>query len=451
MTKREFKENLKRGLGSAIVELKSCSTPEKYKEIILWCCLHNTCYDMQCEGGRGIYLYNAICIFEDHTYFEDEIILHFKNNNLASWLYDQYCELLYLFAKDGSKNARNVLYEKYDSLFALLSKKRRVGKTWPDRDHFEWLCVWLTSLDGIRQFKKIVKQVGEVYLLTKESNRLQLDWFYSNSKHKFGEKRVDEFFRIDEVKSDAVSAFLKDVNDLDTYKPKKLEPPTMEELIQACYEPYAYSSIGVALRFARSASLEELSELAKIALDEKDPEVKRKLLMPFRKRPFPLDSSYIFELAESNLEKIREIAFDIMELLPPEQIRNFVLNLINEENETVNSFNLLCHCYHPEDEHLLTTGVKGLKVSYDDGNWHGVFMDVEKLLSNRAYKFNPDLFLYIYHQTLCSSCRFHLVQSMYKRMILPLEILEQCRYDSNKDIRKFAERKLKKHRDTTNY
>jgi len=60
MTKRKFKEAFRRGLGSTYLELKSCNHIDDYKDVVLWCCLHDTCYDSQCEGGRGIYLYNAI-------------------------------------------------------------------------------------------------------------------------------------------------------------------------------------------------------------------------------------------------------------------------------------------------------------------------------------------------------------------------------------------------------
>jgi len=52
LTKTRFKEAFKRGLGCSYVELKESDNREKYKDIVLWSCLRNTCYDMQCEGGR---------------------------------------------------------------------------------------------------------------------------------------------------------------------------------------------------------------------------------------------------------------------------------------------------------------------------------------------------------------------------------------------------------------
>lgn len=70
-------------------------------------------------------------------------------------------------------------------------------------------------------------------------------------------------------------------------------------------------------------------------------------------------------------------------------------------------------------------------------------MDVEQLLDKRSVRINSSIFLYIYKQTLCSYCRHHLIQKMFKRKILPQAILEECLHDSYEDTRKFARRKLK--------
>ncbi|BBI35589.1 hypothetical protein KCTCHS21_49880 [Cohnella abietis] len=53
LTRTQFKEAFKRGLGHSYIELKESNCREKYKDIILWSCLRNTCYDMQSEGKRG--------------------------------------------------------------------------------------------------------------------------------------------------------------------------------------------------------------------------------------------------------------------------------------------------------------------------------------------------------------------------------------------------------------
>lgn len=434
LTKTQFKEAFKRGLGSSYIELKESNCREKYKDIVLWACLRNTCYDMQCEGGRGTFLYKAIGLFEDKSFFEEAIIRKFMQKNLDTWLFDQLCELLYLFAVDGSVLAREALYEKYNVLLGLLS--HRVSHK--EKDHLEWLCVWLTSLDGFPAFKNIVKQLGE-HALNKR-NHVDMDWFYSNAQNKFGDKRVDTYLQNNAMKSEAVKAFLNSVSHPTIQNRQSIDSPTLEELVKASKEK---GSRGLALRFARIASAEDLIKLAKYSIKETNPEIKLELLWTFRKVRFPLDEQFIFELAESKNQAIRDTAFEMMKHLPPDMIHDYALNLLKQKKETANALSLLCYCSKPEDEAVLLEGIQSLEVSYEDGSWHGVFMDVENLLDNRTVKISPACFTYIYRQTLCSFCRHTLILKMSKKKILPQEIIEECLYDSYEDTRKFAVRKLR--------
>ncbi|WP_028544381.1 hypothetical protein [Paenibacillus taiwanensis] len=435
LTKTQFKEAFKRGLGNSYIELKESNNREKYKDIVLWSCLHNTCYDMQCEGGRGIFLYNAICLFEDRGFFEEAIIQKFMQKNLDRWLFDQLCEILYLFSVDGSVRARESLYEKYNTTFGFLS--HRVNRL--EKENFEWLCVWLTSLDGFPAFKCIVKQLGEYSLRKRDT--VDMDWFYSNAKNKFGDKRVDTFLQNNAIKSDYVKAFLNSVSHSTIQNRQSIDSPTLEELIKSSREK---RSRGLALRFAKNASEDDLIKLAKYSIEETNLEIKVELLWTFRKVCFPLDEQYIFELAESDNQSIRDIAFEMMQHLPSDRIHDFVINLLKQKKELANALSLLCYCYKSEDETVLLEGIQSLTVSYDEGEWHGVFMCVEDLLDNRSVKVNPSVYIYIYRQTLCSYCRHTLIQGMSKRKVLPQEILEECLHDSYENTRKFAVRKLKK-------
>lgn len=451
MNKVQFKEAFRRGLGSAFIELKTNSSREKYKDIVLWCCLHNTCYDMQCEGDHGNYLYNSVNLFDDKNFFEDAIIKRFLKDNLERWIFDQLCNLLCRFAEEGSLKSREALYEKYNALFIFLSKRSRIVKPiCNERDEFEWLCIRLTSLDGFTAFKKIAEQVGEFLNRSKNSNSIFVDWFYSDAKDKFGEKRIISYLNRKAKKSKAIGAFLNGTKSFESYIERPVYTPTLDDLLQACYETKGYHARGVALRFARIASEDQLMQLAQLALNETNPDIKIELLWVFRKRPFPLNENYIFELAESDNESIRDVAFKVLQNITSDKIHDYALNLIKEQKEMANSLPLLCHCYRPEDETLLANAVKGFTVSYNDGEWHGVFMEVEKLLDRCSFKFQSDLFIHMYRQTLCSSCRSHLLESMYKRGILTHEILEECQYDSYEDTRKFAIKKLKSARLTNN-
>ena len=153
MTTAQFKEAFRRGLGSAMIALRNSDNREAYKEVILWCCLHNTCYDMQFDGDRSNYLFSAIYLFEDRSYFENAIIEKYRQKKIDTWLFDQLSGLLYYFAANDSEAARDALYQKFEEMIHQLPRIRNEKEARREGSQLEWLCIWLTMLDGIAAFK----------------------------------------------------------------------------------------------------------------------------------------------------------------------------------------------------------------------------------------------------------------------------------------------------------
>ncbi|MDE6053079.1 MAG: hypothetical protein K2G55_04820, partial [Lachnospiraceae bacterium] len=75
MTKKAFKYDMQRGLGSCVVALKNMQDAEKeaFFPIVLWGCSRDMAYDAQCEGCRSVYLYQLITEFPDAAPFIDVI------------------------------------------------------------------------------------------------------------------------------------------------------------------------------------------------------------------------------------------------------------------------------------------------------------------------------------------------------------------------------------------
>ena len=75
MTKKQFKYDMQRGLGSCVVALKNMDDLEKerFRPLVLWGCSRDMAYDAQCEGCRSFYLYELIVEFADITPFLDVI------------------------------------------------------------------------------------------------------------------------------------------------------------------------------------------------------------------------------------------------------------------------------------------------------------------------------------------------------------------------------------------
>ena len=92
MLKRRFINNVKRGLGSAFIELSNALDKEEYRESLVYCLTHDCSYDFIFEGSKGDFLYRLIDIYQDKSYFIDIVIntlFHVKGySNLHAQLLD---------------------------------------------------------------------------------------------------------------------------------------------------------------------------------------------------------------------------------------------------------------------------------------------------------------------------------------------------------------------------
>ena len=447
MTKKQFKHDFLRGLGSAIIELQSGNHPEKYSDTVLYGCLHNTTYDMQIEGDRGWYLYYAAQLVGDYRTVESAVIKKFCQIKDDHWLFVQLTSILYRFASDGSEAARDALYCQYEKLLKELSlRKRKRNGTYPRCDMFDWLCVWLTSLDGWSAYKRIVRDVSEI-LLPQDNERFFSEWFYANSKMKFGEKRVDGYLRKQAGRSEIIRVYYEKAKAWDKSMYSGDRPiPTLEQVLAGA-NGQEFRSRCLAMCFAKNASPEELGELLQAALDESDEQIKNVLLWPFRKLDsFEFPEKFLMQLLESENEKLRDTAYVIIGQNPSHKSRELALSLIKSGEDVENGLFLLAKNMRPEDEALFFEAVITFPVHSDDWAWHSVFKAAQNGIKVMRGKPKTDILEYIFRHQLCSLCREGIVRVMHKKKMLTEEILRECLFDSNSDIRVFAERIIKSKR-----
>lgn len=94
--------------------------------------------------------------------------------------------------------------------------------------------------------------------------------------------------------------------------------------------------------------------------------------------------------------------------------------------------------YREEDKESVIELVKSFPIKWSEGYWHEVFCSVRDLYEDNAGKDidQPDELLgYMYHEGLCSMCRERFVRIMLDKNLMTDIIKEECKYDSNEDIR----------------
>lgn len=267
-------------------------------------------------------------------------------------------------------------------------------------------------------------------------------WFYSNSKDKFGEERVDRFLRKSSEKRPVVQAYFNKTQDWNKHLYEKPPVPTLDEVI-AVTPSKGFGGRMLSIRFCRNADSDDLEKLLKAAMAEPDLSRRSDLLWGLRQATAQISEKAISELLQSENEDIRETAFDIMGNHPSPKTREFALSLLKNGTDTVNALSLLSKNMLPRHEQILNDAVKSIPVKLDEADWHSAFMAVVDAIKNMRGKPKTDLLYYIYSETYCGTCRESIVRLIHKKRLTTDSFLQEWRYDSNDDIRAFAQRILR--------
>ncbi|MDE7293039.1 MAG: hypothetical protein K2N72_01295 [Oscillospiraceae bacterium] len=441
LKKKEFKRLLANGYGNALRFLNCCDDPMQYAKIIAECCTTDTCFDMQCEGHRGAYLCDAVMLTGQPEYFADIVMERLSRRHCDHWASFQMLELLvciYYEETDISPKIRNFLQDMYIKEFARCTSKS-FSKV-PRTHFFEDLCNVLVDDIDSSYFERIVNDVGGYLLGHPNSDRFSLDWFFARCTD-HGKKRS----RLKKADKACAEIFMKRF-DLDYREKHEPPPPPRPAFAELIAEPAGELSESENLqrtvnfrRAAHKADDEELLQLAKLTLSEKDEKEKYRMLCVFEKRPFPLGFEAVREMLESGSEKIKVKCAEAMGCFKEKEAEDFL---------RCNGFLAYVQCAKRLDVPFMTgyrpelpdkSGEKFDRADFFHILWHNT--EGRQDCASRKYE---QLRRYIYRNLNCTFCREYLVQLMVRSRDNCNDILRECRFDCNLDLRSYADRVLKR-------
>ncbi len=443
MNKKDFKVCMQQGRGRCHLVLQSEKDIAKYKDIVLWGCLHNLSYDTQCEGARATYVYDLTTYFGDEDYFLTPIIKAFASlSRRRAWLFDHFSAQLSLFAKNGNERAKEALARKYDQLFSVLLNKRRFCNYDFERDNFERLCVALLPLRDTDNKFRIVCDLGRLFRENPHYDCDYFDWFCFSIENDLGKETLQEYLKCNSPQNEDLKSFyesylqLEEINSNRKLMRKPVEAPSVETILKDVsstgkLSPYSRVS------FSRCAEEEKRKSLAQEAIKEVDLDKKAELLSVFQHHNFPLPHDIIIEYANSSHERLHDVSLDVLTNCQSNVVRDYALSLMAEENLKAHALKMLLCNYTPEDKQFLLDELGKLKVTYDDeSDWHDIGFKILHLFDEER-DLPKEFLLYIYNTTLCSCCRKSAIQTLDKRHWLTEDIIEECRFDSNKNIKEY--------------
>ena len=431
MTKKEFKEAMLRGLGRCVIAVRK--EPEKYRDIVLWACKRNFAYDAQSEGSRSWYTYTMANSYPDKETFISataEALKKYRPN--GSWDLLHLSEILMLFAMDGYEFARQALEEKYQEILtAMLSLKRRPNRIFHELSDLEQLG--LTLAVDRTSFLRIAKDFGRLYQEKKYMCDGDFAWFYSSKGGQY-RKTMEAAARKDKN----IACFIKrEQADIDAQEEHQKQRQTLS--------PETYTGVRLSRWLARKADKETVERYALAYREQKQPELRAEALSAFSCCSYPDDPQPIIKDTKSECEELQNAAWRALENIRHPAVRAFALNNIVNGVRTPENFALLATNYVPEDEEITEELLQELITKKDWDSFHAAGMDIFRAFREGSGIPHPkNLLPILYEYNPCSFCRESALVYISKHRMLTEEMLKECQFDSNDDIRKMAAKRLKK-------
>ena len=140
---------------------------------------------------------------------------------------------------------------------------------------------------------------------------------------------------------------------------------------------------------------------------------------------------------------LQTAAWRTLEPIRHPAVREFALHNVSNGIRTSENFALLTTNYQPQDGDLLEDLLREMIAQRDWDAVHTAGMDIFRAFYKDSGIPHPKHLLPIlYTYTPCSYCRESALESLSKHKMLTKEILEECLFDCNEDIRIFAKKRF---------
>ena len=404
MLKRNFINNVKRGLGSAFIELSNAINKEEYKESLVYCITHDCTYDFIYEGSKGDYIYRLINLYEEKSYFIDLV----KNTLLTiksySNLHEQFLDILMEDYYNGNKDIKN-FFEFYYSHFVNNGRWTKNKK-----NSFNYLSIKMSQLFGIRKVKDILTDWKKLNI------NISDHWFGYNVSEKFKKYNL-----------------LNIESNIETNNKYNHTFEEFIELIKIKDNVYCFGCF---------STEEEHKTCMDYLIESNEQDIIKKILVNYQSEYIKrkIDIEILFSLIDKFDEAINEEVYKTLAYYKDERVVSLALELSNKKYYKI-AIHMLMTNYKKEYKDIIISLYK--KVNFSFNSYESLTSDVIDFMMNKK-KDMPDEILYItYYNDYCTFNREYIVKCMKKRNLLTDSIKEELYYDSDYEIRRYASKYIK--------
>ena len=442
MTENDFMQYMMCGHGRCFSAM--ADEPEKFRNIVLYGCLNDITYDLQCEGSRGLFMYNLVLQYDDYEFFLKPAIEKFLSSEINDdWhLINHLCDFIELFANDyGNMSAKNAISEKYAQLYEQLMLLKWSVRANEILQCYEYMVIVIMQNDTIERTVKIFEDIGKFFIrrrrVSDDELKWRFAWFWSCANEKYGEKYLMEKLNILSKDNAEIRRFWRVMMCNESSHLISRQPLAAEEFIEIAENHSIQRKDVITLRRAENS---EKMKIAEKVISENDENKKANLLRAFTisSNPFPLSPEILIDYELSKNKNLRESAVDVMTYLKADCIHDFALKKLKKyrKNFPVELVMILINNYSPDDKNFLLEIINRLKIDRENNSgWHNIVLEIVRNIEEI-----PDEFIFfVYEKSMCSCCRESAVDELIRRNLFTEEIKSECLMDCNYDIRKEAE------------
>jgi hypothetical protein len=442
----EFERVLRIGLGRAVLHLQTHDT-SPYRNVILEACRCNWQWDTE-EPTRERYMLDIIGLTTESLTYRTAILdalrsisalaegtIEFSPKEWDAW---QLSALARQMALEGDATARQVLR---DAVAQHPTIERIVDE--------------LLLLEGGEGAVYVAGLLGAKL----ESGGEDAIWNASHASYCF-ESHVEEADLKRALTAGAedpnVAAFAA-VVEAERAKPEPKRPNhvprgldysgilgRMNDFPLPCYPgPHPWAIWG---KYAGESDLRRAAE-ALLELPDHDPLLRRHVQI-FARRPFPLDPGRLIDLsrsgenefpgsfAEAGEKDVLAIsAFQALENVRHPDVRALALEFLKTNGWPTRAIDLLVGNFEDGDLTTINASFLGAEDTYCR---HHITMAIKQLYKSLRPIGIEEMLLLVYEHGPCGFCRFQAVEWLLEADALPHSVIEECRFDSNTDIRELV-------------
>lgn len=430
MTPHEFKYALEMGFGRAIQFLRS-HDPAPYQEIILQACLNYTGLNLQTDGGRHEYLFEAMQLSANPSAIEHKMLEALTQLGDDGESNQQVVDLAIVIAKNGSSQAKQAILDLH------LADPEEIGR-------YGMPCSEaIIELDSLPGLKMVLERFGNAILLDSELEADDgiLEFTQETLGPDVVHSSLEEWIKIDP----AISAFVESVRQQEKHrqareKHLRLGDWAFEQMAAFVAKPKPVSGWHVASGWGKLTSEQNLQLAAQRLEISKNDQEALPWLAVFRRRKFPGSIETILELASSSNPDLANAAIQALEHLKDPKVRDFALAYRGSSDQHF-AFALepLRHNYISGDASFILHLMQQIT---DDDAFDGYARNVMDIFETNPTAEARAVLLDVYARLRCLHCRPRCVELLDVIGILPAVILEECRFDASPEVRAWAQEKL---------